>query len=239
VSSQPGWHPDPVPPQPGQPPQLRYWDGTRWTEHVAPAQAPAAGAYYGAPQAAYAGGKATTTPDGVPLASWWQRVGAYLIDGLLLAVVSAVLYIPFYGRIVDVYRDYFDDLERAADAGGPQPSPFQVQSDLAGTLALMGLIGLVVGFVWTVGWLRWKQATPGKLALGLRVRLRDQPGPLPWRAILLRWLTQAGVAAVSFVPVVGSVIGLYTLLDVLWPLWDDKRQALHDKAARTNVVRVR
>ena len=38
VTSQPGWHPDPVPPQPGQPAQLRYWDGTRWTEHIAPAQ---------------------------------------------------------------------------------------------------------------------------------------------------------------------------------------------------------
>ncbi|HRK48068.1 MAG TPA: DUF2510 domain-containing protein, partial [Nocardioides sp.] len=42
MTSQPGWHPDPVPLQPGQPAQLRYWDGSRWTEHVAPAQAPSA-----------------------------------------------------------------------------------------------------------------------------------------------------------------------------------------------------
>ena len=27
------------------------------------------------------------------------------------------------------------------------------------------------------------------------------------------------------------------MLDVLWPLWDDKNQALHDKFAATNVVR--
>jgi len=33
--------------------------------------------------------------------------------------------------------------------------------------------------------------------------------------------------------------GLYSLLDVLWPLWDDKKQAIHDKIAGTNVVRVR
>jgi uncharacterized RDD family membrane protein YckC len=29
------------------------------------------------------------------------------------------------------------------------------------------------------------------------------------------------------------------LLDYLWPLWDDKKQALHDKVAKTNVVRTR
>ena len=28
-------------------------------------------------------------------------------------------------------------------------------------------------------------------------------------------------------------------IDLLWPLWDKKRQALHDKAARTVVVDVR
>jgi hypothetical protein len=35
----PGWHPDPAAPQA----QLRWWDGTRWTEHVQPRaqQAPA------------------------------------------------------------------------------------------------------------------------------------------------------------------------------------------------------
>ena len=27
-----------------------------------------------------------------------------------------------------------------------------------------------------------------------------------------------------------------TLIDYLWPLWDDKRQALHDKVAKTQVV---
>jgi uncharacterized RDD family membrane protein YckC len=31
-------------------------------------------------------------------------------------------------------------------------------------------------------------------------------------------------------------LGLAWLLDGLWPLWDDKRQALHDKVASTQVV---
>jgi uncharacterized RDD family membrane protein YckC len=29
------------------------------------------------------------------------------------------------------------------------------------------------------------------------------------------------------------------LLDHLWPAWDGKKQAIHDKIARTNVVRSR
>jgi uncharacterized RDD family membrane protein YckC len=38
---------------------------------------------------------------------------------------------------------------------------------------------------------------------------------------------------------VGSVVTIYLFLDVLWPLWDSRRQALHDKVARTVVVKVR
>ena len=33
-----------------------------------------------------------------------------------------------------------------------------------------------------------------------------------------------------------SLFSVLNLLDVLWPLWDDKKQALHDKIVATNVV---
>ncbi|MDX6375440.1 MAG: hypothetical protein QOD98_4428 [Nocardioidaceae bacterium] len=238
MTSQPGWHLDPVPPQSGQPAQLRYWDGARWTEHTAPAQPPSAGSQYAAPYA-YIAGKSTTTPDGEPLAGWWQRVGASILDSFILLPLSALLWIPFYGKIVDAYRDYFDDVQRASDNGTSQPSPFTVQTELLGTFVLMGVISLVLSLVWTFFWLRWKQATPGKLILGLRIRLRETPGPLSWSTIGLRWLGQSGVGLLGLIPLVGSMSGIYSLLDALWPLWDDKRQAIHDKIAKTNVVRVR
>jgi uncharacterized RDD family membrane protein YckC len=38
------------------------------------------------------------------------------------------------------------------------------------------------------------------------------------------------------VPLIGTLFGLLGLLNYLWPLWDQKRQALHDKVASTNVV---
>lgn len=261
MSTQPGWHPDPAPQQPGQPPQLRWWDGTRWTEHTAPAQPPAqqqpaqptqppayGGSYgspaYGSPaqgSPAYgAPAGPATTPDGVPLAGWWQRVGAYVIDAVLLGIVSAIVSLPWLREIVDAYRGWFDDVLRSAEAGSQAPvDASSLQQEVAGPLAVVTLIGLVVSFVYQVGFLMWRQATPGKLLLGLRVRLREQPGRMGFGTVALRWLAQFGVGLVNLVPVVGGLVGLYTILDALWPLWDSKKQALHDKVAKTNVVRTR
>jgi uncharacterized RDD family membrane protein YckC len=231
MTSPAGWHPDPAPPpSPYHPPQLRYWDGQQWTEHTAPVPVVA----YAAP------GKATTTPDGVPLAGWWERVGASLIDGVCLLPFYVLAWAPFLPHVIDVYRDYFDKLQAANDNGTSPPSGLELQTHLFGTLALVGLIILVFDLLWTFVWLRWKQATPGKLALGLRIRLREQPGPLSNETIFRRWLAQFGIVGIfGLIPFVGSITGLYSLLDDLWPLWDDQRQAIHDKFARTNVVRVR
>jgi uncharacterized RDD family membrane protein YckC len=268
VTSQPGWHPDPVPPQPGQPAQLRYWDGTRWTEHTSPAQALAAGeadaapayegvygmapsqpgqesypaypsypsypSYPAAPGGVYGG--APTTPDGVPLAGWWWRVLAVIIDGIFLGVILAILSFPWFRDVFESYRDWFDE---AMDSGSSNPDTSQLQSDIAGPLAIISLISLALGFLYNVGFLMWKQATPGKLVLGLRVRLRERPGPMPIGTVLLRWVGQYGVGLLSLVPLAGCLTFVYTLLDYLWPLWDDKKQAIHDKIAKTNVVRVR
>ena len=57
--------------------------------------------------------------------------------------------------------------------------------------------------------------------------------------VLLRWVGQYGVGLLGLLPVVGCLSFVYTLLDYLWPLWDDKNQAIHDKIAKTNVVRIR
>jgi uncharacterized RDD family membrane protein YckC len=259
VTSQPGWHPDPVPPQPGQPAQLRYWDGTRWTEHTAPAQGPAgsvapgggpaayAGTYAGTPAgtpalastyaAAYAG--AATTPDGAPLAGWWHRVGALLIDWVVVTALVAVLTIPWLRDLWHSYRDVLDQLVDDSRNGTSTVDTGQLQRDVAGPAAVIALVTLAVTFCYHVGFLMWRQATPGKLAVGLRVRLRERPGPLPLGTVLLRWLAQFGVRLLNLVPAVGVLVGLYLLLDYLWPLWDEKNQALHDKVAATNVVRVR
>ncbi len=243
MTSQPGWHPDPVPPQPGQPAQLRYWDGARWTEHTAPAQAPAASQQYAAPAhpasygTPYAVAQAPpTTPDGARLAGWWQRVLALVLDSLVVGLVGALVALPWWRDVVNTYTDWLDE---ALSSSSSTIDTGQLQSDLAKPLAIIGLINLALGFVYNVGFLMWKQATPGKLLLGLRVRLREAPGPMPLATVLLRWLGQYAVGILGIIPFVGGIGGLYSLLDYLWPLWDDHKQAIHDKIAKTNVIRTR
>jgi uncharacterized RDD family membrane protein YckC len=191
------------------------------------------------PPAYLATKRPATTPDGVPLAGWWWRVLAYVLDAILVGIVVALVAAPWISDAYQIYRDWFDDLVRTFDAGDSSTvDTEQLQRDLARPIAFIVGIQLVVGFCYHVGFLMWKQATPGKLMVGLRVRLRERPGPMPLGTVMVRWASQFGVAILNLVPVVGALIGIYTLLDVLWPIWDDKKQALHDKIARTNVVRV-
>jgi uncharacterized RDD family membrane protein YckC len=237
-----GWYPDPDTSNPGAPQGQRYWDGQQWTEHVVPPagapQQPAMPAY--TPMAP-AGGPypllVATTPDGQPLAGWWQRVGAYLIDLLILTPLVVILGWPWIREIGSAYGDLVEKSITAAESGGTLPDQTDLLTELFVPFLLLTLVGLLVNLVYNAGFLKWKAATPGKLAIGLRVRLRETPGPMSWGTVLLRWAGQNWYAAFGFVPVLGSLLGLYPLIDVLWPLWDDKKQALHDKVAKTNVVR--
>ena len=101
----------------------------------------------------------------------------------------------------------------------------------------LAVIAWGIKLVYGVGFLKAFNATPGKMLLRIEVRLRERPGPMPWGTVLVRWLTQNLGGLAQLLPVVRLFSFVYTLLDDLWPLWDGKRQALHDKVARTNVVR--
>ena len=77
------------------------------------------------------------------------------------------------------------------------------------------------------------------MAVGIAVRLRDVPGNPPGLAVAKRYGFDIALSVVGVVPLVGTLAGFVALINYLWPLWDDKKQALHDKVAATNVVRVR
>ncbi|MEO9323166.1 RDD family protein [Nocardioides sp. C4-1] len=232
-----GWYPDPHVPG-----QQRYFDGASWTDETVTGGTPVGpGAGGGGPNP-YGGGTTvregdrTRTPDGQLLAGWWRRVAANLVDGLVMIPVNLALAWPFWSNIFSVYGDYLDEVVEASDAGRPAPPTTDLMSDIGGDLLLVSVIGAAAYFVYYVGFLGWKQATPGKLVMGTRVRLRERPGPMPTSTILLRWLTSSAPSLIGSVPLIGLLANLYVLLDSLWPLWDQNRQALHDKAAKTNVV---
>ncbi len=225
------WYPDPEPSHP-VPGRLRYWDGQQWTAHLhdpVPVYAP------GYPVAPVI----PCTPDGQQIAGWWQRVLAAVIDWFVLLPIQALVLAPVivlrWGS-VNSWIDEFD-ARLESDVADPFP-PFFFEPIMLTILLIVGL-GFLTTALYNVMFLRWKQATPGKLVVGLRVRRREAPGPLPWSTILLRVGTVMGLGLLSNAPFMGWFLSLVVLLNYLWPLWDEKKQALHDKVAGTNVVQVR
>ncbi|WP_158220978.1 RDD family protein [Kineosporia sp. R_H_3] len=176
-----------------------------------------------------------TTPDGVPLAAPGVRLVARFLDYLITSTVSAVVGLPFLLPFVSELQDKLD----ASAAGGARVDVVTMFRDMLAdpelTSRLVGfqIVSLLVSGLYTVLLVRFKGATVGKLAAGVRVRGWDREGRPTWTQALARWVTREGV---QVVPYVG---GLYWLLDSVWLLWDPRRQALHDKAGNTVVVRSR
>jgi uncharacterized RDD family membrane protein YckC len=177
------------------------------------------------------------TPDGQPLAGWWKRVLARFLDGLIVFFASLPLTGYFYWHYVQVVIDYERDIFDRAIAG---ESSTQLNTTLPAEAYKWAipamLIGLLVSFLYEFFFLTRTGATLGKRAVGLSVRLRDVPGPPPGLAVAKRFGLYNGLSLLGAAPLVGSLFGLLGLVNVLWPLWDDKKQALHDKVAATNVV---
>jgi uncharacterized RDD family membrane protein YckC len=180
--------------------------------------------------------QAATTADGVPLAGWWWRALAGLVDALLVGVVSGLLTLPFYRDIVNAVAAYWGEAYRAAQAGSTTPPPTpNFAAMISGTDQLwVVLVTLVVGLAYHLPLLRFRGATLGMAACRLRVVPVDEgraTGRLEWSRVVVRALIWVLPGALS--------LRILTVADVLLPLWHPKRQTLHDLAARTQVVRLR
>ncbi|GAA1143585.1 hypothetical protein GCM10009583_11940 [Ornithinicoccus hortensis] len=187
---------------------------------------------------AYAGAGGPTTPDGQPLAGWWMRLLARIIDAILMGVViGGLAFTVVAPDLMDNMGQWLDSVFDAAEAGSTvTPAvPESINSDLL----KVGIFSGVLGLAYEILMLKYVGATVGKLVAGLRVRLRDQPGPLPWATAAIRGAIWSGPSLISGQNFLGTLAGLFTILNGLWPLWDPNKQAIHDKVAKTNVVRKR
>ena len=154
-------------------------------------------------------------PGGLELAPLLPRLAAYLIDFGLVLTVWSLLFLPlaiFTGQI-----DTDGDTQEVSGAFG--------LSAVATAVLLAGLYAAVALYL--------RETTVGKHAVGLAVRRVDGSRISFGRAVLREVVARQ----LLFVAGGAFVGGLPLVLDLLFPLWDDKRQALHDKIAGTIVVR--
>jgi uncharacterized RDD family membrane protein YckC len=96
------------------------------------------------------------------------------------------------------------------------------------------IIGAAIGLAY-YAYLNGQGQTLGKKALGIKtVRMQDggQPG-------LGKGVVRHIIQFFEFLPALGCLVLVFLLVDSLWPLWDGKKQALHDKLAGTGVIKVR
>jgi uncharacterized RDD family membrane protein YckC len=148
-------------------------------------------------------------PGGHVLASPWSRIGARFIDALILGIGSTLLFASFWGG---------EDFTSGNIGWG------------ATVLSLFVAVAYEVGFVGTMG------ATPGKLALGLRiVTQEDGTTPPGWDKAVLRYAPDL----VVLVPYIGTLGSLGILVaSLIWLGTDDYRRTVYDRVATTYVIKV-
>jgi uncharacterized RDD family membrane protein YckC len=151
-------------------------------------------------------------------------VGARLLDQLFVFVLALPFTGWFFYRYFVAAFGWLDDLAAETTAGSAPVVVFPPWEILRWSVAA-GIIQLLIAGVYEVFFLSRSGATPGKKIVGISVRLRERAGPPPMKTVLGRTACYFGFQLFNI-----------SLLDDLWPLWDDKKQALHDKVVATNVV---
>jgi uncharacterized RDD family membrane protein YckC len=150
---------------------------------------------------------------GSPLASWGSRVGATLIDWLILLVPVAILVAIVIG------------VAAGSDTGA-------IVTGVIGFLTYLAVAFIYAPLLMARDGARNGQ-TWGKQLLNIRV-VRDNGQPMSFGWAALREIAVKGLA----LGIAGSVIPLIPyFLNYFWPLWDDQNRALHDMVVSTHVVR--
>ncbi len=171
----------------------------------------------------------TETPVAGPrLAGWWLRAAAYVLDQTVLLIPLMVLYFV-------IMVPLFVTLAQDPAFRGPAPTT-QLEAQRQSQLMLQRFLPALTGFIaislllptaYFTFFHGWKGQTPGKMAVSIRVVMESGERMTYVRA-LIRYAVAIGLWWLLWFP---------GLLDLLWPAWDAKKQALHDKAAGTIVVR--
>lgn len=152
-------------------------------------------------------------PSGRPLAEWWKRLVAAIIDN---AIIGIPLWILYFVIIVAAAT--------TATPAGELRSP----GAFGGALVLWFLLAFTVPLGYYTLFHGSSGQTLGKKAMKIQVVDESGSGVIGYGRAFLRWLIGTLLGALT--------CGIGGLLNGLWPLWDERRQAIHDKPAKSLVI---
>ena len=156
-----------------------------------------------------------------PYATWGIRLGGYLIDTVIFVVVLVVLLVVFrHSNTLEVHLMARRGATRRRHISA---LPFVI------TAVLYVVYGTVL-----CGSARGQ--TVGMQAVGVRAVREGSFEVLGYGRALSRAVVEGVLRLIELFFV---LLGVIWLLDMLFPLWDAKRQTLHDKVAGSVVVRLR
>lgn len=210
-----GWSPPPGwPPPQGWPPAQGWAPPPRYRYVPVPPPRPA-----------------PIAPNGQPLATFAERLGAYLLDRLILGGVALIpVVVLFFALLLQPIRDMIHAQDVALATGVDPPPPF-TGGFLVRYLLFLGcalLVQLAIGYLYDVVYQVRTGQTLGKRVLKIKT-IQLAGAPLTRRGATLGWLVVTG----------GGLVPGFAYLDRLWQLWDKPfQQCLHDKAAQTVVVKL-
>lgn len=213
ASSQPapGWYPDPA----GSGGE-RYWDGEGWSHVTRPASIPV----NPIPMAR------VSTP---VYASWWARVGAHLVDGLLLAVPAYLLINALAPGAYETVLAWLEQVTLHLQSGRTELPPEPTEAMEA--LARGGLATHILAVIYHTAFVAWRGASLGKMLLRIKVVPATEPEAA--KPDLRRAFFRAGVMEVLSI----GYLVLVGLVSFLLPLFTPQKQTLHDMVAGTVVIK--
>ena len=165
-----------------------------------------------------ASGAAGASPLGWQYGGFWIRFGARFIDGLIFSVPALILFVIVL----------MPGLMRARNQAS-NPSAFSPAFATLGFITFFVVVFLL-GACYEILMLRYRSATVGKIACGLKV-IRPDGRSLGWGVCFGRFFMWNVVT--SGIPYLNSVLMLVSsiMLGV-----DDEKRALHDRVCETRVV---
>ena len=150
----------------------------------------------------------------VRYAGFWIRFVAVIIDSIIMGFVSGVVQFMVMGSVLT---------SMASPPPGVRPEDFMMEA--LGRIGLATAIGLAINATYEAFFISRLGATPGKLAMGLKV-VRPGGGPVSLGRAFGRYFGK-------------MLSGMILAIGYIMAAFDAEKRALHDMICDTRVLRVR